>query len=98
MRRTRGEADIAGRDSPCRSRIWSRLRCHVATAFLVFVASAGSSNISFADEGGVSFWVPGLFGSLAAAPQVPGWQFAAINYYTNVNASGTVAAAREITI
>jgi len=59
---------------------------------------AGSANISFADEGGVSFWLPGLFGSLAAAPQVPGWQFAAINYYTNVSASGTVAAAREITI
>jgi hypothetical protein len=39
---------------------------------LVFVASAGSANISFADEGGVSFWLPGLFGSLAAAQQVPG--------------------------
>jgi hypothetical protein len=75
---------------------WSRVRSRVATVFFVFVASAGSANISFADEGGVSFWVPGLFGSLAAAPQVPGWQFAAINYYTNVSASGTVAAAREI--
>jgi hypothetical protein len=51
-----------------------------------------------ADEGGVSFWLPGLFGSLAAAPQQPGWQFAAINYYTNVSASGTIAAAREVTI
>jgi hypothetical protein len=25
-----------------------------------------------ADEGGVSFWVPGFFGSLAATPQQPG--------------------------
>src|SRR5690348_2235742 len=77
---------------------WSCLRRRVAALFFVLVASVGSSNMSFADEGGVSFWVPGLFGSLAAAPQVPGWQFAAINYYTNVSASGSVAASREITI
>ena len=54
--------------------------------------------ISFADEDGVSFWLPGLFGSLAAVPQQPGWAFTAINYYTPVTASGSVAAAREITI
>ena len=29
-----------------------------------------------ADEGGVSFWLPGFFGSLAAAPQQPGWSLA----------------------
>ena len=28
---------------------------------------------AIADESGVSFWVPGFFGSLAATPQVPGW-------------------------
>ena len=27
---------------------------------------------AMADEGGVSFWLPGFFGSLAAAPQQPG--------------------------
>jgi hypothetical protein len=31
-----------------------------------------------ADEGGVSFWVPGFFGSLAATPQQPGWSNAFI--------------------
>ena len=41
---------------------------------------------------------PGLFGSLAAAPQVPGWAIAAFNYYDAVHGSGTVAAAREVTI
>ena len=51
-----------------------------------------------ADENGVSFWVPGFFGSLAATPQQPGWSFAAINYYTNVKASGDAAVSREITI
>ena len=54
--------------------------------------------VSLADEDGVSFWLPGLFGSLAAVPQQPGWAFTAINYFTPVTASGSVAAAREITI
>src|SRR5215469_15963212 len=53
---------------------------------------------SFADEDGVSFWLPGLFGSLAAVPQHPGWQVTAINYFDSVSANGAAAAAREITI
>jgi hypothetical protein len=39
-----------------------------------------------ADEDGVSFWIPGFFGSLAATPQQPGWSLAAINYFTDVRA------------
>jgi hypothetical protein len=31
-----------------------------------------------ADAGGLSFWLPGAFGSLAAAPGVPGWSYAMI--------------------
>jgi hypothetical protein len=53
---------------------------------------------ALADEGGVSFWLPGQFGSLAAAPAVPGWSWAAIYYHTTVGASGAVAAARQIQI
>jgi hypothetical protein len=51
-----------------------------------------------ADQGGVSFWLPGQFGSLAAAPQTPGWSFATIYYHTTVSAGGEVSAAREATI
>jgi hypothetical protein len=54
--------------------------------------------VSLADEDGVSFWLPGLFGSLAAVPQQSGWQLTVMNYYDSVSASGSVAAAREITI
>src|ERR1700675_830482 len=64
-----------------------------AVAAITFVPKA-----AIADEGGVSFWLPGQFGSLAAAPQVPGWALAIVNYYTRVSAGGNVAAAREITI
>src|SRR6478735_6997382 len=51
-----------------------------------------------ADEGGVSFWLPGLFGSLAAAPQQPGWSLSTIYYHTTVSAGADVARAREIMI
>ena len=53
---------------------------------------------AYADESGISFWLPGQFGSLAAAPQVPGWSGAAVYYHTTVAASGAAAAAREIQI
>jgi hypothetical protein len=53
---------------------------------------------SFADAGGVSFWLPGQFGSLAAAPGQPGWGMAMIYYHTSVDASGRAAAAREVEI
>src|SRR5262249_31319761 len=51
---------------------------------------------SVADEGGVSFWIPGLFGSLAAAPQQPGWSFTTFFYNTDVRAGADVAFARQI--
>src|SRR5580693_3072439 len=43
-----------------------------------------------ADEGGISFWLPGNFGSLAAAPATPGWSWATIYIHTEV-ASGAGA-------
>jgi hypothetical protein len=55
--------------------------------------------IALADEGGVSFWIPGFFGSLAAVPsQAPGWQMTDIYYHDSVSASGNVALARAIQI
>src|ERR1700730_19072500 len=53
------------------------------------------SHCALADESGVIFWVPGFFGSLAAAPQQPGWSLATIYYHTSVSAGGDVARARE---
>jgi hypothetical protein len=49
-----------------------------------------------ADEGGVSFWVPGFFGSLAAAPLQPGWSFSTFFYHTSVSAGSDVAFARQV--
>ena len=52
------------------------------------------SQAVMADEGGVSFWIPGTFGSLAAVPQQPGWSLATINYHDNVSGGADVALAR----
>jgi hypothetical protein len=70
---------------------WSAL-ISGAIALVCFASSAKS------DEGGVSFWLPGLFGSLAAAPQQPGWSLSTVYYHTTVSAGADVARAREITI
>jgi hypothetical protein len=52
--------------------------------------------VSHADQGGSSFWFPGQFASLVAVQQTPGWALSANYYHSNVAASGSVAAAREI--
>src|SRR3954453_24201400 len=63
---------------------------------VVAVGMLTSAPLAHADEGGVSFWVPGFFGSLAAAPLVPGLSFASIYYHTSVTAGGDVAFARQV--
>jgi hypothetical protein len=60
------------------------------------LAIAGAS--ARADESGISFWVPGQFGSLAAVPTTPGWSLGNVYYHTSVAASGAVAAAREFQV
>jgi len=76
---------------------WHRRLFYGVTSLAVATLTA-TPNVSWADEGGVGFWLPGEFGSLAAAPQVPGWALGIINIYESERASGAVAAAREITI
>ena len=65
---------------------------------LAFAAAFATPRSALADEGGVSFWLPGLYGSLAAAPQQPGWSAAFIYYHTSVSAGGDVALQREFEI
>lgn len=57
-----------------------------------------SPRVAVADESGVSFWLPGLYGSLSATPGTPGWSIAAIYYHTSVSASGAAAASREFQV
>jgi len=73
---------------------WVRICAAILSLSVTALGSAPAS----ADEGGVSFWLPGQFGSLAAVPGQPGWSFASVYYHTSVNAGGDVAAARQVTI
>jgi len=69
-----------------------RMGCLAAAALVL------CPEISRADESGISFWLPGLEGSLAATPTTPGWSLGTIYYHTSVNASGAAAAAREFQV
>lgn len=77
-------------------------RVEPKTRWIALVAATAAlgcwSEISRADESGISFWLPGLYGSLAATPSTPGWSAAAIYYHTSANASGAAAAAREFQV
>jgi hypothetical protein len=69
----------------------------VAAASATIAAVTLTPQAAFADEGGVSFWLPGTFGSFSAVPQEPGWSFATIFYYTDVSAGGQLSASRQVT-
>jgi hypothetical protein len=75
------------------------LRCRRNVIAAVLALSYGLvPRIALADEGGVSFWLPGFFGSLAAVPTGPGFGLDTFFYDTNVNAAADVAIAREFQI
>jgi hypothetical protein len=65
-------------------RFYSQIvRALVASATLCLVASA------HADEGGVSFWLPGQYGSFAAAPGEPGWSLPLLYYHSSTDANAS---------
>jgi hypothetical protein len=73
-------------------------RTSAAVALICVGLLTATASVSLADESGSSFWLPGSFGSLAAAPGTPGWAVASVYYHTSVSAGADVAAAREIQI
>jgi hypothetical protein len=71
------------------------VRFEIGVAAMVAVSIAAiPAKLALADEGGVSFWLPGSYGSLSAVPSQPGWSIAAINYYTSVSAGKSFDFAR----
>src|ERR1700761_7804990 len=93
IRSSDAETDLA-RDQGHRARLRYLLRGAALFCGLTLLLPS----TAFADENGISFWLPGIYGSLAAVPAQPGFTFTAINYFDSVGASGSVAASREITI
>jgi hypothetical protein len=56
----------------------------------VLIAGLCASRQAAADEGGMSFWLPGSFGSYAAAPSDPGWSLQLLYYHSTAGASAAV--------
>ncbi len=58
-------------------------KCITAAAL---VAAFLGPQRALADDSGISFWLPGLFGSLAATPGVPGWAWSTVYIHNEVAA------------
>jgi hypothetical protein len=55
---------------------------------MIAAIAAFSPSPARADAGGLSFWLPGTFGSLSAAPGVPGWAYSSIYLHVQSGAQG----------
>lgn len=65
------------------------VRSCLLAALFAGAVSALVPHAALADEGGVSFWAPGTYGSMAAVPGTPGWSLGALYYHNSVSASAT---------
>jgi hypothetical protein len=65
-----------------------QLRCRGVSVIGVCAAVVLTPIAARADNGGLSFWLPGTFGSLAATPTVPGWAYSAIYLHVAQSAGG----------
>ena len=83
-----------------RQRLLDQERFHFfyAHVFQAGAAFAGGATVVSADESGISFWVPGTYGALAAAPLPQGFSIAEIYYHSPIKGGGDVAIARQIPI
>jgi hypothetical protein len=61
-----------------------RTKYRILAGALAAFALLAHPQAALADEGGVSFWLPGTFGSLAATPGTPGWSWATFYIHTDV--------------
>jgi len=65
-------------------------RCVASIASITGAASMLlAANTACADEGGVSFWAPGQFSSLAAVPGETGWAIPLIYYHVSADAGAS---------
>jgi hypothetical protein len=87
MRRHRGNF-LQGRSEP-RSKIRAGFSRRVL--FALPFALLLDAQVAFADQGGLTFWLPGLFGSLAAVPGQPGWSFTTLYYHPAAEANAQKA-------
>jgi len=71
----------------------NRMNTMIIRAILALALLIGTgiffAPLASADEGGASFWLPGQYGSLAAAPAEPGWSLPLIYFHSSADADGS---------
>src|SRR5579871_6373628 len=67
----------------------ARHRNIIVLAGLCALALPALPQRALADAGGASFWLPGIFGSLAAVPGVPGWAYSTIYVHEQLSAGAS---------
>jgi hypothetical protein len=65
---------------------WDGLFAHLACLLATLSCFNFPCTVA-ADEAGVSFWLPGQYGSFAAVPSDPGWSFESSYYHASADAS-----------
>jgi hypothetical protein len=60
----------------------------IVIAGLCTIALFTLPRTALADAGGLSFWLAGSFGSLAATPVTPGWAYSTIYLHLDQSAGG----------
>src|SRR5215471_20745222 len=67
--------------------------------FLVLLCALSLAPVTaHADAGALSFWLPGLMGSLAAVPGQPGWSWLSVYVHLNESASGSANFVRNSSV
>ena len=64
------------------------MQLRIAFGLILVCVALTTSPIAAADEGGVSFWLPGQFGSFASVPGSPGWSLGAVYFHSSADAGG----------
>jgi hypothetical protein len=52
-----------------------------ALAVTIFASALAYAGVAEADQGGVSFWLPGIYASMAAVPPTPGFSVPSTFYF-----------------
>ena len=64
-------------------------RTNSGIALILFAAGLFSPAVAKADQGGVSFWLPGIYASMAAVPPEPGFSMPSTFYFYTGKAEGS---------
>ena len=79
--------ELEGRNAHHRKK--ARIACLLRPVLVAAVGLVWVAGPAHADEGAASTWLPGFFGSLAAAPGAPGWSLAMFYYHTSADAGAS---------